>query len=388
MSTTKPWLASYIGRFSLFHNGHAAVLLGGLRKYQNVLVIVGSAKMPRTIKNPWTADERAQVIRSWYEAQLKKGEDLGELLIITSRDYPYSNDLWLAQTQAIIAEARADIGVPAGEPTYIMGAKRDESGFYLDMFPEPTYMLDLVEEDHQVSKFLTATWCREIYLGRSFNGTPLDDKAYDLMMRAFVPDTTLAFLNKFQVRTDQYLETGLAPFPYLTAEHRITTERRAEIAGKYPPVSLTADAVVIQSGHVLLIRRRSSPGRGLWALPGGYVGSKEWTVEASFRELLEESSIKASPAAIKGSLVDDHWFEHPDRSNINRVITHAFCYKLPDNKVDGRTTLSKVKAADDADKAQWFPLAEALNMSDVLFDDHHAILEHFINRLSVKGKTS
>jgi hypothetical protein len=33
-------------------------------------------------------------------------------------------------------------------------------------------------------------------------------------------------------------------------------------------------------------------------------------------------------------------------------------------------------------------LAEALKMSHLLFDDHHAILEHFINRLAVKGKTS
>lgn len=353
-------------------------------------MIVGSAKMPRTIKNPWTAEERAEVIKRWYDEQVAKDPSLGKLHIRTSRDYPYSNELWLAQTQAIIAEVVSTLPLwgDLNEPIHIMGAKRDESGFYLDMFPEPTYKLDLVEEDQQVSKFLTATWCREIYLGRSFNGTPLDDKAYDLMMRAFVPETTLAFLNEFQARTDTYLDTGLTPFNYLAEEHRITTERRAEIQGKYPPVSLTADAVVIQSGHVLLIRRRSSPGRGLWALPGGYVGSKEWTVEASFRELLEESSIKASPTAIKGSIVDDHWFEHPDRSNINRVITHAFCYKLPDNKVAGRTTLSKVKGTDDADKAAWFPLSVALAMSDVLFDDHHAILEHFINSIATKGKTS
>jgi bifunctional NMN adenylyltransferase/nudix hydrolase len=386
---SKPLLASYIGRFSLFHNGHASVALRGLRKYENVLIIVGSANMPRTIKNPWTAEERAGLIQAWYDEEKRKDPALGNLIVRTSRDYPYSNELWLAQTQKIIASVKALLtqGNVRDTVVHIMGAKRDESGFYLDMFPEPTYKLDLVEEDQQVSKFLTATWCREIYLGRSFNGTPLDDKAYDLMMRAFVPQQTLDFLNAFQVRTDTYLNTGMTPFDYLTNEHRVTTERRAEINGKYPPVSLTADAVVIQSGHVLLIRRRSAPGKGLWALPGGYVNSKEWTVEASFRELLEESSIKASPAAIKGSIVDDHWFEHPDRSNINRVITHAFCYKLPDNKVNGVTTLSKVKGNDDADMAQWFPLAEALAMSDVLFDDHFSILEHFIGNIS-KGKTS
>lgn len=386
---TKPLLASYIGRFSLFHNGHASVALRGLRKYQNVLIIVGSANMPRTIKNPWTAEERADLIRSWYADEVKKDPTLGNLIVMISRDYMYSNELWLAQTQRIIGVVKNTLcqGPVRDCVVHIMGAKRDGSSFYLDMFPEPTYKLDLVEEDQQVSKFLSATWCREIYLGRSFNGTPLDDKAYDLMMRAFVPQQTLDFLDAFQARTDTYLETGMTPFNYLVNEHKVTTERRTEIHGKYPPVSLTADAVVIQSGHVLLIRRRAAPGKGLWALPGGYVGSREWTVEASFRELGEESSIKAAPGAIKGSIVDDHWFEHPDRSNINRVITHAFCYKLPDNKVNGVPTLSKVKPADDADKARWFPLSEALEMSDVLFDDHHAILEHFIGKIS-KGKTS
>lgn len=387
-ASSKPLLASYIGRFSLFHNGHSSVLLRGLKKYQHVLVIVGSAKMPRTIKNPWTAEERAFVIQTWYESQLERDPSLGQLIIKTSRDYPYSNELWLAQTQGIIAGIASELGKLPDEPIYIMGAKRDDSSFYLDMFPEPTYKLDLVEEDQQVSRFLTATWCREIYLGRTFNGTELDDKAYDLMMRAFVPETTLGFLNQFQRRGDTYLNTALTPFSYLVNEHKVTMSRRKEIEGKYTPVSLTADSVVIQSGHILLIRRRSAPGMGLWALPGGYVGGKEWTFEASLRELKEESSIKVAPNALKGSLVADAWFEHPDRSNINRVITHAFCYKLPDNKVNGRTVLSKVKGADDADKAAWFPLSEALNMSELLFDDHHAIIEHFVPLVQAKGRTS
>ena len=39
----------------------------------------------------------------------------------------------------------------------------------------------------------------------------------------------------------------------------------------YAPTFVTTDAVVIQSGHVLLVKRRTAPGKGLWALPGGFL---------------------------------------------------------------------------------------------------------------------
>jgi bifunctional NMN adenylyltransferase/nudix hydrolase len=259
-------MAVYIGRFSLFHNGHAAVLLRALKAYDTVVVIVGSDRTPRTIKNPWTAAERADLILSWYEAQQKRRSGaLGTLILETNRDFPYNNDLWLAEVQRIIADSTHP---NLNGPIYITGAKRDDTGFYLDMFPSPTYELDLVDEDTSVSKFLTATWCREIYLARSFNGTALNDREYDLMLRAFVPEETMKFLSEFQRKNsliadpslpmdlhlaevaarDMPKYLGVAPaFDYLLHEHKVTTARRAEIAGKYEPVTLTADAVVIRA---------------------------------------------------------------------------------------------------------------------------------------------
>ena len=39
----------------------------------------------------------------------------------------------------------------------------------------------------------------------------------------------------------------------------------------YPPVFVTVDAVVRIAQQVLLIRRGHSPGKGLLALPGGFI---------------------------------------------------------------------------------------------------------------------
>ena len=51
---------------------------------------------------------------------------------------------------------------------------------------------------------------------------------------------------------------------------------------------LTADALVTQSGHILLVTRGEIPGKGLLALPGGFINKDETRVNASMRELRED----------------------------------------------------------------------------------------------------
>ena len=41
-------------------------------------------------------------------------------------------------------------------------------------------------------------------------------------------------------------------------------------AAPFPPFSVTCDSVVISNGCVLVIRRKDSPGRGCYALPGAF----------------------------------------------------------------------------------------------------------------------
>jgi len=130
--------------------------------------------------------------------------------------------------------------------------------------------------------------------------------------------------------------------------------------------------VVIQSGHVLMIKRRSEPGKGLWALPGGFVNANtDKSVEdAAIRELREETGIKVPAPVLRGSIVRSRVFDAVDRSARGRTITHAFHIQLPDGE------LPKVKGSDDAEKARWVPIAEV--RSDQCFEDHYEILQHFV----------
>ncbi|OLF10945.1 NUDIX hydrolase [Actinophytocola xinjiangensis] len=54
------------------------------------------------------------------------------------------------------------------------------------------------------------------------------------------------------------------------------------------------------AGRLLMVRRGTSPGRGLWTLPGGRVESGETDHDALVRELLEETGLRVKPGNLVG----------------------------------------------------------------------------------------
>ena len=362
-------LTVLIGRFSPFHKGHAELVKRALERSEYVLIIIGSAHQSRTTKNPWTAGERQQMIRAWHQEHVRSERGNYEreevrLLFAAQRDHPYNQQRWLTDVQALIR------GWNPGE-AWLTGADRDSSTFYLKEFPN--LKLDLVQEDTRISVQVTASSIRDLYFGNTLGNRSISTDEVDLIAEAFVPSTTLSYLKSFRSSPE---------YEQLVSEYNhINSYKAAWNAAPYKPTFVTVDSVVVQAGHVLLIKRRSEPGKGLWALPGGFLNENEWMFEGAIRELREETRLKVPEPVIRGSLKADQVFDKPDRSLRGRTVTRAFLFQLPDHVVDGRVELPQVKGDDDAEKAKWFPLAEALAMSDQLFEDHHAIIETMLGKL-------
>ena len=159
----------------------------------------------------------------------------------------------------------------------------------------------------------------------------------------------------------------------------VKSYREAWSAAPYAPVFVTADAVVIQGAHVLLIRRKERPGRGLWALPGGFLEQDEFIVDAAVRELREETGIALPEAELRRSTVASRVFDAPFRDMRGRFVTHATLLHLRPPE----PALPKVSGDDDADAARWVPLEQLRR--DEMFGDHYAIIQTMKGLLTNAG---
>ena len=143
--------------------------------------------------------------------------------------------------------------------------------------------------------------------------------------------------------------------------------------GKYvydwPRPMVTVDALVFAffkgRAKLLLIKRAKEPFKGKWALPGGFVDIDEELEDAIERELAEETGLVDVP------LQQMHTFGKCGRDPRGRQITVAFMGIATKGK-------NKIKAGDDAAKAQWFDIEKL--PADLAFD-HNEVAEFSIKKL-------
>jgi len=157
----------------------------------------------------------------------------------------------------------------------------------------------------------------------------------------------------------------------------IDTPEQAEAAratydpSRYEHPSVTVDVVILtvrdRRLEVLLIKRRHWPNEGMWAIPGGFVNPDESLEEAARRELEEETGVRDV------YLEQLYTFGDPGRDPRGRVITVVY-YALI------RAEELRVRAADDAADAGWFP---AYHVPELAFD-HSKIMEYTLQRLRAK----
>ena len=264
--------------------------------------------------------------------------------IAHNMDSIYNDQAWAARIQAIVNKNRCLSGRIG-----VIGHKKDESSFYLDMFPQ--WELENVE----LIEPLNATSVRDLYFRENANMG---------FLNGVVPNSVMAMLEGWMN----------SPERLQVIKERVFTEHyKKQFASlPYPPIFVTSDAVVICSGHILMIKRRSEPGKGLWALPGGFVNAAtdNSVQDTAIRELREETGIKVPAPVLIGNIKDSKVFDAINRSARGRTITHAFKIMLPDGP------LPKVKGLDDAEKAKWVPIADV--KSDQCFEDHFEIISYFV----------
>jgi len=348
----------FIGRYQPFHDEHAEVLKKAHEYSDKVIVFIGSCNQPRSPKNPWVFAERKKMIEDYivdwnYSFPCPSILMDTNLDILPLRDIKYNDQLWAAQvTDAVDKIITRDVWKNDHKIRIaIIGHSKDETSYYLKMFPQWKQI------EHPLNENISATTIRKLYFEEMSNK----------FLKSAVPNNVLKFMDEFP--DDIYVK--------IKNEYEfIKNYKKGWSVSPYPVKHVTVDALVVQSGHILLVTRKAAPGEGLIALPGGHLNVNERIVDGMIRELIEETKLKVPEKVLRGSIKKSEVFDAIDRSQIGRVITHAFLIELSPGE------LPHVKGSDDARKAAWYPISDLNDKlsEEMFFDDHRAIIDYFLGR--------
>lgn len=304
----------FIGRFQPCHEGHIHALSVAASQVDTLLVLVGSANRTRSISNPWTYQERVNMLRKKLRTA-----NVSNVEFLPLNDYKYNDEQWISDVMFTVRNRFIF-------PVTLFGHQK-EGNNYLKWFPE--WEFRNIESNYMVN----ATQVR---------------------------------YNMFESRDKEMPQAAQADYEYYIGE--------AAKFANYPfPETLNfncADAVLVCQGKVLLIKRKFAPGQGSWALPGGFREAQETFLDCAIRELTEETNVRVPEKVLRGSIVTTHLFDDPKRSQGIPRNTLAVLIKIqPD--ADGKCP--RANGQDDALETEWVPIIDALNNYQ-LYDDHADII--------------
>jgi bifunctional NMN adenylyltransferase/nudix hydrolase len=360
-------IAAVVGRFEPYHNIHKKLTDYALGLADIVLIVLGSARSAADTHNPFNPTDREQMIRACFDEETN-----ARLRFVGVRDYPYNNNTWKTEVQNAVRNIQEElVDLPEGEEAThniklgeasvaLVGYDKDETSWYLKEFPQ--WKFEEFITNRKESNNISATDIRKLLLDvKDYTIEPETlNKIYSL-----VPEAVYNYLMDF-VKTEKY--------KWLVDESNYEVNYKSQWSGPYPPTFLTTDAVVICKGHVLVVKRKMNPGKGLLALPGGFLAEGLWLEDNAVKELKEETRINLHPHLLKGLIKGTHVFDYPQRSRRGRTVTFAYYFELDKLDLD---ELPLVKGGDDASHSFWLPLAAVGENEDQFFEDHVHIIRHF-----------
>lgn len=345
--------AIVIGRFQPAHNSHFRLFRAALERAEHLLIAIGSTNKASSARNPFNYAERVALIEAGLTEQ-----ERARVQFIPLQDLG-SDKLWSAHLIRRASEAMlTQWGVTHEDSPLLVGHTKDDSSYYLKLFPNWDYA--------EIGNFegLSATDLRNIFLQRCMH-TAVGKDMFAKSLAGLMPAGSFELLRK-------WMDTPA--LPRLIEERRYIENYKAAWAkAPYAPTFVTVDAVITAGSRVLLVKRGGQPGNGLLALPGGFLDQGEVLMDAAIRELREETGFDLPKDELKSCLVSSQVFDAPGRSQLGRVITHAYHFDV--TKLYQGRELPAVQAGDDAVGAGWHELG-SIDIEG-MHDDHAQILLTF-----------
>lgn len=371
-------LAVVVGRFQPVHKGHMRdVLVPAYDGADHVLILLGSSNRAPSPKNPFSPDTRAQLVAEAYQSTGRPVKEIGGLPKVQFRplfDFSHNLNMWLEEVQHHVGKYQTALEEAYEEEVEVTlyGTKKDGTSFYVDLFPQ--WNLEL-GKPNQVDIYSATNVRRSLYLG--------NDNFRDL-----VPDNVAGMLIGWRDDSDADPEE-MGTFQWCSRENAFYDSYGVpyrEFARKvgHGYIGNTVDGIVFNRGRVLLVKRGRNPGKGLWAIPGGYVNDDETFFSACLREVREETKFKLS----RGWLKAERLYDNPGRSLKGRVVTYGYGFSVPAQVDDDPITHSQrilgIEGGSDAKLAKWVPMSDLRQKEEFIrgmFEDHWDIVTDMYSRI-------
>jgi bifunctional NMN adenylyltransferase/nudix hydrolase len=355
-----------LGRFQLVHEGHLALIAKACENYSEVYILVGSADKSRDVCNPFTFEERKHELDIKILCKcLWPTNKVKEILPVQDCD---TDAEWINCIKNTIQDIKNNN--KDSQINLITCKKDDKTANYIDLIKDAKIFDNVIEVEPYLEngKVISAKDKRKEF----FTNTPvfkqyswfwfsMDD--YLEMQKKYI--CFWLSMNDYLEMQKKYIEAGLI------TEDDVYYANYQEEVKQYPRIEHTADIAVFQYHNyeckVLLIKRGKTPGKGLYALPGGFVNQNETLKECALRELKEETGLVIADRLHVRLFCN---FDNPNRSRRGRVITTLYTTLLPKDY-----DINAVKAGDDASSVEWIEAWDALKMGkDAFFEDHYDML--------------
>ncbi|MBA3479527.1 MAG: NUDIX domain-containing protein, partial [Lautropia sp.] len=343
-------VAVLVGQFAPFHRAHLQVLRAALSSYRLNVVVLGSAFQAPSPKNPFTWQQRADMIGLCLTEEEKL-----RVRFLPARDH-HLDERWGEEVSRGVLElaggvSHRQITVVNPEPRMGTGANSFD---WPKIFPRWGHA-PLPAQSRDEAALDTAA-IRKVLFSVEHEAK----EAALAYLKETVPDEVRRYLSAWW---ESPLRARLADEAEWVRQYR----------KKWPAEqAMTTDAVVTCSNHVLLIERGDGAGAGLFALPGGFLEKDERFYDSARRELREETGLGYIGDGLDIAFVRAEVFDRADRSLRARIVTVAHLFEL---KV---TSLPDVQGRDDARHALWVPIAELPALEERFFEDHFQIVDYFL----------
>ncbi|MBO9428579.1 NUDIX domain-containing protein [Sulfitobacter sp. R18_1] len=367
---TKTKIAVIVGRFQGPTKGHCKLFQEASKISDRIITLVGSSFRPRSEKNPWLYRERKEFLKNMI---MKTGNiSSADVSFLPLIDTLYDDDAWRTNVRTAVNLMLRKMGYMPGDVEVILVGhqKDDNSGEFLDPSWFPDWTIKTLEAEVNGLGSVHASDLREAL----FSDEEIDR---DYLMREFGLIETCQLVDWVKNPANAEAVATIKAERAYNKSYRDKYEEVKKLWGHDFPAQC-ADAVVIQSGHILLVERKNNPGKGNFALPGGHL-QNETAEDGCIRELREETRLKVPPRILRNRIRDRRTFDHPERSERGWVRTDAFLIDLEDQdhleKVKGKK-VADVEGADDAARAFWVPISELT--PDNMFEDHFDIIQALV----------